>query len=401
MSASDAAAGRLERLLAENARLADVAATRGQELDRALRTMRTAMEIATAVGADTDLARTLELIARRARTLVEADALLIFLREGDQLRVAAVAGNADVPDGATIPLGASTAGKALRTDRSVRVEDAQQMQINPARFGMPQATSTLIVPLLHRGRRLGVLVAFDHLGATASFDADDERALGAFAASAATAVATARLVEAQRLHDTMAAAESERGRWARELHDETLQGLASLKLALAGALRAEPRRAREVLEAAVAQLGHDIAALRAIIADLRPAALDELGLEPALRTLVAEVAAAAGLDASVAIADGAARLRPDVETIAYRVAQEALTNVVKHAAATTVTVDVRQHAGTFRLRVADDGRGVGDTETGGYGIVGMRERAALAGGRLEIEPLAGGGTRVTLELPLA
>jgi signal transduction histidine kinase len=384
----------------DNARLFTTSTARGQELDRALRTMRTAMEIATAVGGDTDLARILELIVGRARELVEADALLIFLLEGDQLRVAAVAGNADVPEGAAIPLDASTAGEALRARRSVRVEDAQRMLINPAEFGMPQASSTLIVPLVHRRRRLGVLVAFDHLGTTASFDDDDERALEAFAASAATAVATAWLVEKQRLHDSMAAAESERGRWARELHDETLQGLASLKLALAGALRADPARARVALEAAVAQLGYDIAALRAIIADLRPAALDELGLEPALRTLVAQVADAANLETRVSIAGGAARLRPDVETIAYRVAQEALTNVVKHAEAGTITVDVRQRGGTFRLRVADDGRGVAADGAQGYGIVGMRERAALAGGRLDIAPVAGGGTRVTLELPL-
>ena len=158
---------------------------------------------------------------------------------------------------------------------------------------MSQASSSLLVPLVHRGHGLGVLVAFDRLGATASFDADNERALEAFAASAATAVATARLVEEHRLHDSIAAAESERGRWARELHDETLQGLASLKLALAGALKAEPETARSVLESAVAQLEHDIGALHAIIVDLRPAALDELGLEPALRTLVTAVAEAA------------------------------------------------------------------------------------------------------------
>ena len=265
------------------------------------------------------------MIVERARTLVDADGLLIWLRHGDQLRIAAVAGHADVPEEAAIPLDASTAGKALQARRSVRVEDAQQMLISPSEFGMSQASSSLLVPLVHRGHGLGVLVAFDRLGATASFDADNERALEAFAASAATAVATARLVEEHRLHDSIAAAESERGRWARELHDETLQGLASLKLALAGALRAEPERARTVLESAVAQLEHDIDALHAIIGDLRPAALDELGLEPALRTLVAEVAEAGRLALDISIELGGARLPPDIETIAYRVAQEALT----------------------------------------------------------------------------
>ncbi|MEJ7894922.1 MAG: histidine kinase [Solirubrobacteraceae bacterium] len=168
----------------------------------------------------------------------------------------------------------------------------------------------------------------------------------------------------------MAAAESERRRWARELHDETLQGLASLKLALAGALKAEPERARTVLEAAVAQLGLDIAGLRTIIADLRPAALDELGLEPALRTLVARVAGSAGLEARVTVELGGARLEPDIETIAYRIAQEALTNVVKHAGARTVAVDLSRESGGLRLTVADDGRGVGGHRGGGTGSSG-------------------------------
>ena len=233
------------------ARLSEEVTTGRHELDRALRTMRTAMEISTAIGGDTDLSHILELIVERARALVDADALLIWLRHGDQLRIAAAAGNADVPDDAAIPLDGSTAGVALRAGRSLRVEDAQRMLIRPAEFGMSQASSTLLVPLVHRGRGLGVLVAFDRLGATASFDADNERALEAFAAGAATAVATARLVEEQRLHDSIAAAESERGRWARELHDETLQGMASLKLALAGALRAKPDQSRPVLQSAV------------------------------------------------------------------------------------------------------------------------------------------------------
>ncbi len=383
----------------DNARLFGEATARRQELERALRARRTAMEIATAVGSDTDLPRILELIVERGRALVEADALLIWLRQGDRLRIAAVAGNADVPDDATIPLAASTAGEALGASRSLRVEDVRRMQIDPARYGMSQASSTLIVPLVHRGRGHGVLMAFDRLGTTASFDLDDQRALEAFAASAATAVATARSVEAQRLHDTMAAAESERRRWARELHDETLQGLASLKLALAGALRAEPVRARTLLESAITQLGHDIEALRTIIADLRPTALDELGLEPALRTLVTRVAERAGLEARVTIELDRVRLEPDIETIAYRVAQEALTNVVKHADARRVAVDVRLLFGGLRLTVTDDGRGVGGEPGAGYGIVSMRERAALAAGRLEIAPLPRGGTRVTLELP--
>lgn len=380
-------------------RLTRDGASRRTELARALQFSRSAMEIATAVGSDTDLPPILDLIAERGRALVEADSLLIWLREGDQMRIAAVAGHADVPDAATIPVDTSTAGAVLGAARAVRLEDVHGLQVDPSQYGMSRATSTLIVPLVHRGRGHGVLMAFDRIGATASFDADDQRTLEAFAASAATAIATARSVEAQRLHDTMAAAEDERRRWARELHDETLQGLASMKLSLAGALRVDPGRARLALEAAVAQLDDDIAGLRTIIADLRPAALDELGLAPALRTLAARVGLSANLDVRVKLDLGGVRLAPDIETVAYRVAQEALTNVVKHAGARAVTIDARLLSGGLRLTIVDDGRGVTDEPSHGYGIVGMRERAALAGGALTVAPIADGGTRVTLELP--
>lgn len=401
----------------DNARLFAESARGRAEVER---TMRTTIEIATAIGSDTGLSPILELIAERARELVDAHGLLIWLREGDELRIAAVAGDDAVPPDASIPVDASTAGEALRTGLPVRVPDAQALRTNPAAFGMGDARSALMVPLTHRGQGLGVLVAFDRQGTTATFGADNERALVAFAASAATAVATARLVERQRLQDTMSAAEAERTRWARELHDETLQGLASLKILLGGALRAPADTGRPAVVAAVGQVEHEIAALRAIIADLRPAALDELGLEPALRTLVARVTTGTSLRGTVDIRIGRRRLEPELETIAYRVAQEALTNVVKHAGAGVVALDVRLTHDRFLLRVADDGRGPGpsvgrsaaagtdgddpDDTTGraghGFGIVGMQERAVLAGGVATVAPGPSGGTVVTLDLPL-
>jgi len=383
----------------DNARLFAESARGRAEVER---TMRTTIEIAAAIGSDTGLPPILELIARRARELVDAHGLLIWLREGDELHIGAVAGDEQVPHTAAIPLRGSTAGEALRKGASIRVPDARAMRSDPAEFGMDGARSALVVPLIHRGQGLGVLVAFDRQGTTATFGADNERALTAFAASASTAVATARLVERQRLQDTMAAAEAERTRWARELHDETLQGLASLKILLGGALRAPPDAGRHAIEAAAGQVEHEIAALRAIIADLRPAALDELGLEPALRTLVGRVTAGTTLHPRVDIDLGRARLAPELETIAYRVAQEALTNVVKHARASRVDVVVRQGSGRFVLRVTDDGRGPagGERTAPGFGIVGMQERAALAGGTVSVSPGEDAGTVVGLDLPL-
>ncbi len=266
----------------------------------------------------------------------------------------------------------------------MRIDDVSTLIVDPAKFGLGGARSALIVPLVFRGRGLGVLAAFDRIGQAATFSDDDERALRAFAASAATAVATARSVEAQRLRDSIGAAEAERRRWARDLHDETLQGLGATKLALTAALRGEPSAARPRIEQAVAQLELEIAALRGIIADLRPPALDELGLEPALRTLAERAGASHGLTLELDLRLGERRLDAEVETIAYRVAQEALTNVAKHAGATHVRLGLRATASALELRVRDDGRGLDGAArsaraaTGSPGCASARSSAAAA-----------------------
>lgn len=386
-----------------NARLYGGSEDRRIELERAVRGMEASADIALAVGGETDLDRVLELIAKRARALVEADALLILLREGHTLRVTTHAGNAAPLVGATLPLDGSASGAAMATGESQRVDDVVRGPfVGADRLGVPDARAALVVPLVFRGRALGTLVAVDHIGARRTFDGDDERALRAFAASAATAVATARTVEEQRLRDTVSAAEAERRRWARELHDETLQGLGALRLALSSMLRADPDAAREMAGAAVELVDREIGGLRAIIADLRPAALDELGLEPALRTLAARVAERYELDVPIDLACGDERLPAELETIAYRVIQEALTNVVKHARARRVTVVARRDGDTFEVSVSDDGRGI-QPDAGGpgrFGLTGMRERAELAGGSLRIDSGAA-GTTVHLVVPVA
>jgi signal transduction histidine kinase len=388
----------------DNARLFGTSERRRVKLERAVGGMEAARDIALALGGETDLDRILELIVKRARALVESDTLLIWLVDGQVLRLAAHAGRATPPADTELPLDGSTAGTALRNAGAIRVADvATGLIVSPAEFGVEDAHSALLVPLVFRGRGLGVLAAFDHIGSAATFSADDERALQSFAASAATAVATARSVEAQRLRDSIAAAEAERRRWARDLHDETLQGLGATKLALSAALRGDPATARQQIEGAVTQLAIEITALRGIIADLRPPALDELGLEPALRTLAERVGAAHGLRLQLELELGERRLHAESETIAYRVAQEALTNVIKHAAATRVRLELRLTDSSLVLCVDDDGRGFTPSAAAsatGYGITGMRERAEIAGGSLRVDGQHGRGTTVALTLPL-
>jgi signal transduction histidine kinase len=228
--------------------------------------------------------------------------------------------------------------------------------------------------------------------------------LRAFAASGATPVVPAQPVQYERLRHSLDAAEAERRRWARELHDETLQGLGGLRVMLTTALRRGPEgEVADLLREGVGQVEREIENLRAIITELRPAALDELGLVPAIEALIARVSTVQGLtiESALDLPGNERRLPQELETTVYRVVQEALTNIAKHAQAERVRVTISSTGGRIDLEVADDGRGFDlVTATPGFGLVGMRERVTLSGGRLEITPAASGTTvRAVIPLP--
>jgi two-component system, NarL family, sensor histidine kinase DevS len=386
-----------------NARLYRSATGRRDELERAVRGLEATAAIAQAVGAETDLKRVLELVVKRGRALVEAHDVLILLREGDELVVAAAAGHVSLGEARRIPVEGSMAGEVLAERRSRRLGAApDELRVPPSELGLENARAALMVPLMYRGEALGVLSVFDRIGSDARFTQDDQFLLEAFAAQAATAVATAQTAATDRLRRSLEASESERRRWARELHDETLQALAGLKVLLSGAIRLEDvegMRAR--MREAVGQLTHDIESLRGLIAELRPAALDQLGLEPALASLVQRTAVTSGLEVRTTF-ELPDDLRPETETTVYRIVQESLTNVAKHARAEGVEVEVRYEDNEICIAVTDDGVGIDpqDKSNGGFGLTGMRERVELAGGELEVGPGAQRGTLVRARLPL-
>jgi signal transduction histidine kinase len=397
----------------ENARLYHLAEGRSGELERAVRKLEASQAVALAVGAGIELERVLELIVERGRALVEARCVVILLRDthpetaDDDLVVASSAGERRPADGVRIPVAGSTSGEIMLRGRPERVDDvAAQLRIAAERFGVDGAKTAVIVPLAHRGEPLGVLLAFDREEQGDPFTDDDEQTLKAFAASAATAVATAQSVAQQRLRDTLAAAEAERGRWARELHDETLQSLGGLRLLLSSARRSgDPERVSAATDEAISQIEREITNLRSIITELRPAALDELGLEAALEALFDRHRAIHDLeiDEEIALPDGGARgLEPEVQATVYRIVQEALTNIAKHARATRVRVAVRRDGDRLMIEVADDGRGFEPAAArgSGFGLSGMRERVGVAGGEVAIES-SPSGTTVTAWLPLA
>jgi signal transduction histidine kinase len=390
-------------------RYGGVEAQRAQ-LKRTVEALDATVQIAHAVGGETDLDVVLELVAKRGRALVCARSLVLERERGGEMLVAAAAGDLPVElVGQTVSLHDSVAATALRTMRTLRLEDAP----NRARFerhGLGRlgvhAQAGLVVPLIFRGVPQGVLIAVDRLSAGPAFTADDERLLEAFGASAATAIATARSVEAERIRQRVAAAEQERARWARELHDETLQNLAALRIGMAGQLRRGGAAQMEAfMHDAVQQLQAEIGGLRSLITDLRPTALDDLGLGAAIGDL-AERTRRYGLEVELRLdldyeqGRGQARHSSEIETALYRITQEALTNARKHGAARRVVVEMRDAAGGIRASVRDDGKGFDPAETArGFGLHSMRERAELVGGILRIESAPGHGTEVSVTVP--
>jgi signal transduction histidine kinase len=389
----------------DNARLYQTVWDRRQELERAVAGLEATTEIARALGGETELERVLELIVKRGRALVDARALVIVLAHGAELEVAAAAGEADSRAiGLRIPFESVLWDEVLLSGRPQRREEPAGLNVEPVELGV-DPLAALMVPLLFRGKTLGALAAFDRVVEGPAFSVEDERLLRSFASSAATAVHTAQSVEEDRLRQSIEASEQERRRWARELHDETLQGLGGLRVLLSSGVK----RGGDVLEKAareaIDQATEQIESLRALIAELRPAALDELGLEPAIRGLAERTATTQGLAIDVDMnlndaKEASGRLDPECETAIYRLVQEALNNIAKHARAQRATVKLTRNRGELQVEIRDDGDGFDlAAVNSGFGLTGMRERAALVGGILEVDSAPGTGTSIRAVFP--
>jgi signal transduction histidine kinase len=389
-----------------NARLYETSELRREELERTVRGLEATRDVAVAIGGEIALEHVLELIAKRGRALVGARSLVIMLREGGELVVGASAGHVQERRGVRLAIAGSTFGQVLERRRPERIVDvSSRLGIASRELGVEDAQTALLVPMLYRGDAVGVLAAFDRGEAGSVFSKDDELMLRTFAASAATAVALAQSVQADRLRSSLAAADAERRRWARELHDETLQGLGGLRVLLSTALRRDDLQLAQVaMRDGVGRIELEIENLRSIITELRPAALDELGLRAAIETLLDRHCEQSGLaiERELAMAGfvaGDERFDESLETAVYRLVQEALTNVVKHARASRVRVAVRESDGELLIEVQDDGAGFDwDGVEHGFGLAGMKERVVLVGGALSIES-GERGTLVAARLP--
>ncbi|TML49285.1 MAG: GAF domain-containing sensor histidine kinase [Actinobacteria bacterium] len=382
----------------ENARLYEAATGWSKQLE-------SLNEVGNALATETDLGRLLDLIARRLRELLDARLVLVLLPSGeDELRFAAVAGDQAELAATTITRSTSKSGRVLERRRSERSDsvlddpdvDHEAMRLIGARTG-------LWVPLLVRGRAIGVLAAHDKLGADVRFTDTDLRLAETFATRAAVAVDLSERIAQDSLRRVVEAQELERRRLARELHDETGQALTSILLGLKSLEERSKdpasRAATQELRGLVVSTLQDV---RRLAVELRPSALDDFGLVAALERLAESFAeqTAISVDFQTALADE--RLPADVETALYRIVQESLTNVVKHARARRVSILLARKEGAVKAVVEDDGQGFDAAEqTGdGYGLVGMRERLALLGGRLEVESTRDAGTTIAAEVPV-
>ena len=387
-----------------NVSLLETAQAREVELLRAVQGLGASGRVAEAVSREPRLELVLERIVEEAVSLVDARFMLALLADEDGLTVVAQTGDISHDlRGLKLPRRGTLLGEVLDEGRSRRVENLVRRGLWNATDGLgDRDMSGLLAPMLFRGRPLGMLAAIERRGVDRRYDADDERLLQSFAASAAAAVASARSVEEQRLRRTLEAAEQERRRWARELHDETLQGLGLLRIGLTAAMAKPKADLRAAMSKASDGLADEIERLRALINELRPAMLDELGLEPALYALVERTRYLATFPIEVTIdLDDRPRLRRDLEVIAYRVAQEALSNIFKYAQPQHVTVSVMRRGERLEITVTDDGIGFDpDTDHTGVGFVGMRERVALASGTLTISSRPGYGTRIEAVVPI-
>jgi signal transduction histidine kinase len=397
----------LVQLLASQAAVAIENARLYESATRWSRQLESLDAVAAALVTETNLAELLRLIARTLRELIDARLVTVSLPtpDGGMVIVAADGPDAEQTLAAPIIGRRSKTRAVLDRKRSERVDSIlgdPEADHDAARgFGI---TSGIWVPLLVRGdRAIGVIACHDRLGPDPRFDDDHLRLVEALATRAAAAVELSERTQRDTLRRVVAGQELERRRLARELHDETGQALTSILLGLKALEDAGDASGRE--QAAAELRGLVVATLqdvRRLAVELRPKALDDFGLLAAVERLADVFGEQMAVETDVEAQLGPERLPPEVETALYRIVQEALTNVMKHARASHVSILLMRKERSAVAVVEDNGVGFvadGDEDGGGLGLIGMRERVALLDGRLEVES-SPRGTTIVAEVPL-
>jgi signal transduction histidine kinase len=376
-----------------------------------LRQVETLNEVGNAMLEEVDLPRLLALVARRLRELIGARLVVISLPiDSGELRIEATDGaGGESLVGRARSLDSTKLGRVFSRRRSERVDSLVDdpevdresvLQIAEATGVLPR--SALYAPLIKRDRSVGLIAVYDRDGPDPRFSDADQRLSETFADRAAVAVDLSQRVARDTLRRIVAGQEAERSRMARELHDQTGQALTSILLGLRAIEDAKPDQIRDRVAGLRGLVTEALQDVRRLAVDLRPSTLDDFGVVTAIQRLCSDVAAKSGISIDFHATREGDRMSREVESCLYRVVQEALTNVIKHAAAGNVSVLLAPGERDLTLIVEDDGVGFdpATVDRARLGLVGMRERVALVDGSLTVESTPGGGTTLRVTVPL-
>jgi signal transduction histidine kinase len=361
--------------------------------------------VGTALVEERDLERVLRTVAEQVMGLLDADGCSVWLldpdeearKPGEELALVVSLGlGAEEMVGRRLPINNSYTGDAIKGGKTVLAADLTDLERNPTVvLGRMGIDTMLIVPLQTSERVVGALNLYGKVGRR--FGARDTEIMTLFAPQAAVAIENARLYEQAR---TLAVSE-ERNRMAREIHDTLAQGFTGILLQLQVAeslLDGEEPDARARLQRAQELARSSLREARRSVWNLRPSTLQGRTLPEALRDYLGEWRGQTGIGTNIIVVGEERPLAPATEETLLRVAQEALNNAYKHAQAGHVEVTMVIEPDQVKLRICDDGVGLGElarpSDGGGFGLVSMRERAGRLGGTLEIESAPGQGTCV-------
>lgn len=311
----------------------------------------------------------------------------------------------------TVSTGEGLSGEVITSGRPTVIDDYRLYPRRIAAFVEAGLASVAVVPIVSGDRTFGALSVLS-INNARSFSERDLAILVAIGRQAGIAIENAYLYENMRFYARRItqAQENERKRIARELHDDTIQSLIALSRHMEALVTTEKdlsdsimERIRELQEAT----GATINRVRRFSQDLRPSILDDLGLLPTLEELTAELNRHDGLEAKFQILGEERRLSSEAELMLFRIAQEALNNVRRHAAASRLITTVELHNGSVRMTIEDDGKGFRPPTLLDHppladrlGLIGMHERARLLGGTLTVDSAPGHGTRVIVDVPV-
>lgn len=369
--------------------------------------------VAEQITSEIELSRILPTVLEIAGDLVGADGggIALFDPSWTNIHYPYLHNLPDELAGLSIARGTGLAGQVMTTGRPAVVGDYRTYPGALPDFVRAGLVSVISVPIVSGDHVFGALTLASIHG-NKRFSETDVAILTSVGRQAGIAIENARLYERMRFYarQVMWAQEAERGRIARELHDEMLQLLIviSRRLELLAALPERlPQPEQQVLTSAQELLHNAQQGLRRFAQGLRPPTLEHLGLVSALRGLANELAETEGIESKFSLVGEAKRLASEEELTLFRIAQEGLNNVRRHAGASQVDVRIEFDTDCVRLTIADNGRGFdvsgrteGPASPDGLGLIGMNERAQSLGGTLRIESEPGMGTTVHVEVPV-